>query len=103
MIDSVARFAVGARWADAVKFFTTGADDKLTDATRIGSTLGILRRKPFINVIVGSKHHIGSVGMENFEQPLHIGLIAMSCARAKPRMMPVSQRAMGIARSEFLD
>jgi len=30
-------------------------------------------------------------------------LIAMSCARTKPRMMPVRQRAIGIAGSQFLD
>lgn len=67
MLRGIACFAVRARPADAVKPFAAGTNDKLTDTARIGSPLGILRREPFVNVIVAGKHHIGSVGIEDFE------------------------------------
>ena len=94
MIGGVARFAVGPDRSDVVELSAAGTGDKLTDAFRIGSTLGILRREALIDVIVAGDYNVSSMGVENFKQPPRVDLAAMSRARAKQRMMPIGQRAV---------
>ena len=83
MIGPVARLAVGPNRADIVKPCSTGTGDKLTDAFRIGTPLGILRREPFINMVVARDYNVNSMGVEQLKQSPHMELIAMSRARAE--------------------
>jgi len=52
MRATTANFAVGLDRADIVERRATDAGDKLTNARGIGLAVGVLGRKPFVDVIV---------------------------------------------------
>src|SRR5689334_8751384 len=68
----VANLAVGFGRGERAVVFSTGADDKFTNAAnRIGSAVRHLRGKPLIVVVVAVDNHVGVGIVERIPKRLH--------------------------------
>jgi hypothetical protein len=54
-------------------------------------------------MIVPGDDDVSSVGMQDFEQPPHVRLVAMNSAGTEQRVMPVRQPAVGFVGCQLLD
>ena len=90
MRATTANFAVGLDRADIVERRATGAGDKLTNARGIGLAVGVLGRKPFVDVIVTCDPDTRPVPVQNPEEVGHVRLVTVVSPRTKTRVVPVS-------------
>src|SRR5262245_22203647 len=85
----IARLAVDFDNADLIEAGAAGSGDKLTHASGIGSAARILRPEALIDMVVARNEYTCAVLIENFEEGLHMWVIAVDFARAEIGVVPV--------------
>src|ERR1700732_887869 len=72
------------------------AHDEFTNAMgRVSPTVRILRREPFIIMIVAVKNQRGVSGVEVLPEGLNLRIISMFCAGTEKGLMPVCETTGG--------
>ena len=93
-------FAVGNDCGERIELRPARADRELPDAPpRVHMADRVLRRKPFVQVVMPRNHDVHIPGVENIPELLHLILTAVQ-AGAVPGMMEIRERAALVMRGE---
>src|SRR5712664_524015 len=98
----IAQFAIGLWRAERAVILAAGANDEFADAARgIGRTIGRLRGKTLVIVVVAGDYGFGVGFVERLEERLNSEVVAVGATGAKERLVPIGKGAGGGMRGEI--